>query len=237
MKTRYCAIMWNGRDRGTSKMNHHQPHQRLVFIQRWWCCIHGGIRRESSITNSFWKIKWLIARRTAPSQTKWKQYLRKSIQNRSTENTQSSIRIMQDCMFLWWYMLQLGWEVLIHLPYSPDTVSSDVHLFQSLKNCLNEKYFNYLEDSKRYLEWLFDQKDKKSGEDEVMKLLETSGGSGTKQWIGCSIKFLVKMKNVSFIFNFKKSNELFGQLNTTEKSYLNLSVPQFPHGKMRTNSG
>ena len=31
-----------------------------------WCCIHGGIRRGSSITNS-WKTKWLIPRRTAPN--------------------------------------------------------------------------------------------------------------------------------------------------------------------------
>ena len=34
MKSGYCAIMWNGRDRGASEMNHHQPHQRPVFIQR-----------------------------------------------------------------------------------------------------------------------------------------------------------------------------------------------------------
>ena len=32
-------------------------------------------------------------------------------------------------------LLQLGWEVLIHLPYSPDIAPSDFHLFQSL----NEK--------------------------------------------------------------------------------------------------
>ena len=28
----YCTIMWNRRDHGESEMNHHQPHQRLVFI-------------------------------------------------------------------------------------------------------------------------------------------------------------------------------------------------------------
>ena len=32
MKSGYCRTMWNGRDNGASKMNHHQPHQRLVFI-------------------------------------------------------------------------------------------------------------------------------------------------------------------------------------------------------------
>ena len=39
-------------------------------------------------------------------------------------------------------LLQLGWEVLIHLPYSPDIASSDFHLFRSLQNSLNGKNFN-----------------------------------------------------------------------------------------------
>ena len=34
-------------------------------------------------------------------------------------------------------LLQLGWEVLIHLRYSPDVASSDFHLFWSLQNSLN----------------------------------------------------------------------------------------------------
>ena len=37
-------------------------------------------------------------------------------------------------------LLQLGWEGLIHLPYSPDTASSDFHLFQSFQNSLNGKF-------------------------------------------------------------------------------------------------
>ena len=37
-------------------------------------------------------------------------------------------------------LLQLGWEVLIHVPYSPDIASSDFHLQTSL----NGKHFNSL---------------------------------------------------------------------------------------------
>ena len=42
-----CTIMGNRRDHGASKMNQQQPHQRPVFIQRRWCCVCGGIGRES----------------------------------------------------------------------------------------------------------------------------------------------------------------------------------------------
>ena len=60
-------------------------------------------------------------------------------------------------------LLQLGWEVLIHLPYSPDTAPSDFHLFRSLQTSLNGKNFNSLEDCKRHLEQFFAQKEKVSG--------------------------------------------------------------------------
>ena len=69
-------------------------------------------------------------------------------------------------------LLQLGWEVLIHPPYSPDIALLDFHLLLSLQNSLNGKKFNSLEDCKRYLEQFFAQKDKKFWEDGIMKLPE-----------------------------------------------------------------
>ena len=69
-------------------------------------------------------------------------------------------------------LLQLGWEVLIHPPYSPDIAPSDFHLFRSLQNSLNGKNFSSLEDCKRHLEKFFAQKDKKFWEDGIMKLPE-----------------------------------------------------------------
>ena len=99
-------------------------------------------------------------------------------------------------------LLQLGWEVLIHLLYSPDIAPLDFHLFQSLQNSLNGRNFKSLEDCKRHLEQFFAQKDNKFWEDGIMKLPEKMAeGSGTKGWIRCSIKFLVKMKNVFLLKN------------------------------------
>ena len=69
-------------------------------------------------------------------------------------------------------LLQLGWEVLIHPPNSPDIAPSGFHLFRSLQNCLNGKNFNSLEDCKRHLEQFFAQKDKKFWEDGIMTLPE-----------------------------------------------------------------
>ena len=78
-------------------------------------------------------------------------------------------------------LLQLGWEVLIHLPYSADIAPSDFHLFRSLQNSLNGKNFHSLEDCKRHLEQLFVQKDKMFWEDGIMKLPEKMAeGSRTK---------------------------------------------------------
>ena len=69
-------------------------------------------------------------------------------------------------------LLQLGWEVLIHLPYSPDIESLDFHLFRSLQNSLNGKKIHSLEDCKRHLEQFFAQKDEKFWEDGIMSLPE-----------------------------------------------------------------
>ena len=69
-------------------------------------------------------------------------------------------------------LLQLGWEVLTHLPYSPDIAPSDFCLFRSLQNFLSGKNFNSLEDYKRHLGQFFAQKDKKFWEDGIMKLPE-----------------------------------------------------------------
>ena len=69
-------------------------------------------------------------------------------------------------------LLQLGCEVLIHPPCSPNIAPLDSHLFWSLQNFLNAKNFSSLEDCKRHLEQFFAQKGKKYWEDSIMELPE-----------------------------------------------------------------
>ena len=78
-------------------------------------------------------------------------------------------------------LLQLSWEVLIHLPDSPAIAPLDFHLLWSLQNSLDGKNFNFLKDCKRHLEQFFAQKDKKFWQDGIVKLPEKmSEGNGTK---------------------------------------------------------
>ena len=64
----------------------------------------------------------------------------------------------------------LGWEVLMHPPYSPDIAPSDYHLFRSLQNYLNGVKLNSVDDCKTVLATFFDQKPQKFFEDGIMAL-------------------------------------------------------------------
>ena len=67
---------------------------------------------------------------------------------------------------------QLGWEVLMHPPYSPDLAPSDYHLFRSLQNSLNGVKLASQEACENHLVQFFAQKSQKFYSDEIMVLLE-----------------------------------------------------------------
>ena len=67
-------------------------------------------------------------------------------------------------------LLRLGWEVVLHPPYSPDLAPSDYYLFRSLQNSLNGKTFNDDEAVKSHLVQFFAAKDQKFYERGIMKL-------------------------------------------------------------------
>jgi len=55
-------------------------------------------------------------------------------------------------------LMELKWDALIHLPYSPDLAPTDFHLFLSLSNFLPGKKFGSLEPLKIALGSFFDSK-------------------------------------------------------------------------------
>ncbi|GFT83587.1 histone-lysine N-methyltransferase SETMAR [Trichonephila clavipes] len=65
---------------------------------------------------------------------------------------------------------ELGWEVLIHSPYSPDLAPSDYHLFFALENFLSDKKLGLREDCENRLPDVFFNKDKDFYERGIMKL-------------------------------------------------------------------
>ncbi|KAL9918814.1 histone-lysine N-methyltransferase SETMAR-like [Glossina fuscipes fuscipes] len=54
---------------------------------------------------------------------------------------------------------ELGWEVLMHPPYSPDLAPSDYHLFLALQNFFNDKKLEFREDCENRLLEFFANRD------------------------------------------------------------------------------
>lgn len=69
-------------------------------------------------------------------------------------------------------LLQLGWNILPHPPYSPDLAPSDYYLFRSLQNFLDGKTFTSNEEVKNHLDQFFASKKQKFYERGIMLLPE-----------------------------------------------------------------
>ena len=69
-------------------------------------------------------------------------------------------------------LLELGWEVMPHPPYSPDLGPCDYNLFRLLQNYLNRKTFDSNEAVKNELIQIFASKEQTIYESGIMKLTE-----------------------------------------------------------------
>ena len=90
------------------------------------------------------------------------------IQVFDNNNARSHHTLLETCQKL----LQLGWDVLTHLPYFPDFAPLDILLFRSPQNSLRGKVFDSDDDVKQYLDQFFAAKDQNFSEHRIMKLPE-----------------------------------------------------------------
>lgn len=67
-------------------------------------------------------------------------------------------------------LIQLGWDVLPHSPYSPDLAPSDFHLFRSMQNFLNGKKIDTLEACKGHVDQFITQKENIFWKNGIFKL-------------------------------------------------------------------
>ena len=135
-------------------------------------CIYGQSGREFSIMSFFQKKKKiklqhaLLPIRPTESSTLWR-VSRISQQNQTIfhqDKVTPHVSLVTNQK-----LLQFGYELLIHPPYSPATAILDFCLFCSFKNSLNRKKLSSLKDCEIHLEKFFVQKYKKFEEDGVMK--------------------------------------------------------------------
>ena len=100
--------------------------------------------------------------------------LKKSGPNWQIEKVLYSIITMQGytSLVIRQKLLELGWDVLPHPPYSLDLAPSDYFLFRFLQNSLNGKNFNNDDDIKSYLIQFFANKNQKFYERGIMMLSE-----------------------------------------------------------------
>ena len=138
-------ILYNNmeRKRHWGKRNEPSPttpkaglHPKKVMLHIWWDwkgVLYYELLPENETINSNKYCSQLDQLKAALDQKRPELVNRKRIIFHQ-DNTRPHVSLMTRQK-----LLQLGWEVLIHLPYSSDIASSDFHLFQSLQNSLNGK--------------------------------------------------------------------------------------------------
>ena len=121
----------------------------------------------------------------------------------------------QECMFLWWpgsncYGLAGKFWYICH---NQQTLHLQISIYLNLyKILLMEKISIPWKTAKGTRNSSLLKKIKSFGKTDFYEITwKMAEGSGTKQWIHCSIKFLVKMKNVSYFYF--KTERIFGQPN------------------------
>ncbi|KAK6753837.1 hypothetical protein RB195_013057 [Necator americanus] len=120
-------------------------HEKKVMLSVWWG-VHGIYRFELLPDNTTVTAKVYCA-----------QLRRLADKTRKEHPKLDNVRLLHDnarphiAKKTSQRIPELGWEVLLHPPYSPDLAPSDYHLFRSLQHHLEEKRYD---DRDRFCEML-----------------------------------------------------------------------------------
>ena len=111
-------------------------HEKKVMLSVWWG-VHGIYRFELLPDNT-----------TVTAEVYCAQLQRLADKIRKEHPKLDNVRLLHDnarphiAKKTSQKILELGWEVLPHPPYSPDLAPSDYHLFRSLQHHLEEKRYD-----------------------------------------------------------------------------------------------
>lgn len=122
------------------------PWRQLATINLAWkpvciriCCANREIRRDLCITSSFGKIRRWSRQILFPTEMFKGSLSMKNVRNwKGVVFHQDNVRF-RISLHTWRKWVQLGWDILLHSPYTLDLSSSDYDIFRSLQNSLNEK--------------------------------------------------------------------------------------------------
>ena len=142
MKNGLFTTISSGKDRGAGHVNHLKQHQKLVFIERSFLLsvqwdykgiVYFELLPSNRTINSVVYIEQLTKLSNAVEEKRPELTNRKGVVfHHDNARLYTSLVTRQK-------LLELGWDVLPHPPYSPDLAPSDYFLFRSLQNSLNKK--------------------------------------------------------------------------------------------------
>ena len=113
-------------------------------------------------------------------------------------------------------LLEIGWKVMSHPPYSPDLAPSDYHLFWRLQNFLNGKNFSNEDDLKSQLAEFFAVKDQKFYQRDPKVTRKMAKGLRTEWKIFDWLKLIFCVEKNWVLFHTKKSKLLSCQPIVTQ---------------------
>lgn len=149
---------WSKKDEPPQTTAKADIHQKKVMLSVWWDykgIVHFELLPNNATINSEVYCHQLDKLNDALKQKRPELINRKGVVfHQDNAKPHTSLMARQK-------LLQLGWDVLPHPPYSPDLAPSDYYLFRSLQNYLDGRTFASNQDVKNHLDHFFASKDQK----------------------------------------------------------------------------